>query len=63
LRCIDGHQRNTNKIRAGAEKTICASRYIHWQQKSPEGDLAKCRKKSEGTPRQLHLQQRHLPLS
>jgi hypothetical protein len=60
-RCIDGHQRNTNKIRAGAEKTLRAGSYIHWRQKSLEGDLAKCPKKSQGTAPRLHLLQRHLP--
>jgi hypothetical protein len=32
-RCIDGHQRNTNKIGAGADKTLWVSSYIYWQQK------------------------------
>jgi hypothetical protein len=61
-RCIDEHQRNTNKIRAGAAKTLWASSYIHLRQNSPEGNLAKCSKKSQGTAPRLHLLQRHLPL-
>jgi hypothetical protein len=61
-RCIDVHQRNKDKIGAGEEKTLWTSRYIHWQQKSPEGSFIKCRKKSEVTAPQLYLLHRYLRL-